>query len=593
MFEGMRRHASWIVLVIAGAFILSMAISGITSIFTKTESLGVIAGEKISFENYRTILENAFANHARQNPDSTIDDEQAKKLNNETWDQIVQEILLSKEIKARRIKVTQEDILTKIKEPAEDIKTMADFQTDDEFDINLYFTALEENPDFFNYIERRIKGSLPYEKLYNNVKAEIVLTEEDAKQQYIDANNKADADIIYFEANKMKVNATDSLMKIYYETNKEDFKKGPARKLKYVKLVLEASEEDKQTSKAKADSIFKVVSSGMDFAEAAKELSEGPSADKGGDLGYFTKERMVAEFSDAAFSMKNGEISQPVLTRFGWHVIKVYDRKTNKESGAEEVKASHILIKSEPSESTIANLEIVASDLFQVAKKNGLEKASETFSYEISETEEFYEDSKYIKGIGSEDALLKFAFSKKVGKISEPLKDRSGNYFVTEISFKIGDHYQDFEAQKKSIKLKTEKQLKSEKVKALAQDFIKIHKPSDFLTAAKKLDWEIIEATEITTDGTIKGLRKNDDLKNAILAGKVGENTELISDESGAYIAVIKNRELPDLEKFEIEKETLLKEAQEKEETKHLNDWWRELRNNAKIEDNRKNYYSL
>ena len=50
---------------------------------------------------------------------------------------------------------------------------------------------------------------------------------------------------------------------------------------------------------------------------------------------------------------------------------------------------------------------------------------------------------------------------------------------------------------------------------------------------------------------------------------------------------------LPDLEKFETEKETLLKEAQEKEETKHLNDWWRELRNNAKIEDNRKNYYSL
>jgi peptidyl-prolyl cis-trans isomerase C len=79
-------------------------------------------------------------------------------------------------------------------------------------------------------------------------------------------------------------------------------------------------------TQAKAQAAIDKLKTGGDFAELAKSLSVGPTAPKGGDLGYFTKQEMVPEFSNAAFSMEEGEISnEPVQTQFGWHVIKLTD----------------------------------------------------------------------------------------------------------------------------------------------------------------------------------------------------------------------------------------------------------------------------
>ncbi len=78
---------------------------------------------------------------------------------------------------------------------------------------------------------------------------------------------------------------------------------------------------------------------GEDFAKVAGELTEDPSGKaNGGDLGYFSKEQMVPEFSDTAFKLEKGQISEPVKTQFGWHVIKVEDKRVKPPPKFEEVK---------------------------------------------------------------------------------------------------------------------------------------------------------------------------------------------------------------------------------------------------------------
>jgi len=76
-----------------------------------------------------------------------------------------------------------------------------------------------------------------------------------------------------------------------------------------------------------AKTILKELSSGYDFQKLAMLKSNCPSGKKGGDLGWFGHSKMVREFELAAFALKKGEISQPVKTQFGWHIIKVYDTK--------------------------------------------------------------------------------------------------------------------------------------------------------------------------------------------------------------------------------------------------------------------------
>ncbi|HHT9111234.1 MAG TPA: peptidylprolyl isomerase [Candidatus Brocadiaceae bacterium] len=102
------------------------------------------------------------------------------------------------------------------------------------------------------------------------------------------------------------------------------------RKLKTDAELAQALEKIK---KAKAE-----VDAGKDFGEVAKQYSDCPSKERGGDLGFNTREQWVKPFADAAFALKVGQVSEPVKTEFGYHIIKVVDKKDAKEGSFDEVK---------------------------------------------------------------------------------------------------------------------------------------------------------------------------------------------------------------------------------------------------------------
>jgi peptidyl-prolyl cis-trans isomerase C len=137
-----------------------------------------------------------------------------------------------------------------------------------------------------------------------------------------------------------KESLTDEAMhKVYDEAVKQisDEKEVNARH-----ILFRAPAGDEKAGKEaedKAKAVIVRLKKGEDFAKVATELTEDPSGKaNGGDLGYFTKEQMVPEFSDAAFKLEKGQISEPVKSQFGWHVIKVEDKRTKQAPKFEEVK---------------------------------------------------------------------------------------------------------------------------------------------------------------------------------------------------------------------------------------------------------------
>ena len=132
-------------------------------------------------------------------------------------------------------------------------------------------------------------------------------------------------------------------MKAFYDENISEFEQPEQVKASHILLRVtpEAAQEKKDAAQEQLASIREqIVNEEMSFAEAAQEYSEDPSnAEQGGDLGFFSSERMVPSFSEVAFSMDPGAISEPVETRFGYHLIQVTDKKAEETVPFEEVQS--------------------------------------------------------------------------------------------------------------------------------------------------------------------------------------------------------------------------------------------------------------
>ena len=136
------------------------------------------------------------------------------------------------------------------------------------------------------------------------------------------------------------VSVSDEEIKSFYNENRDRLGEEPQVKASHILIGVEssASPETKAKAKEKAEAILKELKGGKDFAEAAKTSSTCPSKEQGGDLGFFGKGQMVPEFEQAAFALKPGELSGVVETQFGYHIIKVTDKKGGEPPKLEEIK---------------------------------------------------------------------------------------------------------------------------------------------------------------------------------------------------------------------------------------------------------------
>jgi peptidyl-prolyl cis-trans isomerase C len=149
---------------------------------------------------------------------------------------------------------------------------------------------------------------------------------EDFKKRLAFTRNRLLMDSLL--ATEGKAATTDEAMKKVYE---EASKQITGEQEVHARHILVETEDE---AKAVAEDLKK----GADFAELAKKKSKDPGASDGGDLGFFTKEQMVPEFSTVAFALEPGKISDPVKSQFGWHIIKVEEKRARKAPDFEQVK---------------------------------------------------------------------------------------------------------------------------------------------------------------------------------------------------------------------------------------------------------------
>jgi len=219
------------------------------------------------------------------------------QIRGQALESMIVEQLLAEQVKKAGIDITEKDVNDKL---SEIIASQPGGMT-----IESFKAMIAAQGQSFDVVRGQIKKTLGYEKLLGAVEV-----------------NDAEA-------------------KAFYDENKADFNMPEQVQASHIliKVAPTATTEEKTAAKAKIDGLLKQVKAGGDFAALAKENSDCPSKAKGGDLGFFDRSSMVKEFADAAFGMKVGQVSDVVETQFGYHIIKVTDRKEGGLTPFDKAKA--------------------------------------------------------------------------------------------------------------------------------------------------------------------------------------------------------------------------------------------------------------
>jgi len=147
-----------------------------------------------------------------------------------------------------------------------------------------------------------------------------------------------------------KTTVTDAELKKFFETNRDSIGRQPEQlDMAHIMFAYEPDSANVRAARARADSLQKALLAGASFEEVARRNSDDPSGQRGGDLGTFERGDMVPEFEEVAFRIAPGELSQPIRTRFGFHIIKVDERLAKTDSTEERVHARHVMIGLRPS----------------------------------------------------------------------------------------------------------------------------------------------------------------------------------------------------------------------------------------------------
>lgn len=198
--------------------------------------------------------------------------------------------------------------------------------------------SLEQNPEYRAIILRRIVQVMV---LSQNAKEQGFDMKADIKEQ-LDLMNNDFIATQYLEKEVVgKIEVSDKDAELYYRMHKEEL--GTPEMVRVRHILFSApktvSDDEKKKAKAKAEEVLKSIRDGASFEKLAAEMSDDTgSKSKGGDIGFFQKGRMVPEFEKAAFSLKNGELSDVIETAFGYHILKLEERKEAKVEPYEKVR---------------------------------------------------------------------------------------------------------------------------------------------------------------------------------------------------------------------------------------------------------------
>ena len=596
MLQTMRSSAKFVFWILAFAFIggfLLVESSGLLNrgAVTPTTAVATVNGTDILYTDWLRRAQQMTQQQQQQTGRSLTQDE-INQIENQAFDEMVTEILLSQEYRRRGINVSDAELRDYARfAPPQWIISDPSLQTEGRFDPAKYQRLLGSSQarqgGLLVALEQYYRSEVPKEKLAEQVTAGVFATDVDLWRAYQDANDSASVSFVAFRPTPTAAdsNVSDADLRKYYDAHKAEFERSGRATVSVVTIPRVVSAADSAAVRDKINALRAEITGGAKFEDVAKrESSDTLSGANGGDLGKGAKGRFVPEFEKALDGLKPGELSGPVLSPFGYHLIRLDSR------AGDTTQAHHILLRIEPSDSSQSKIDRLADQLSKIAAGSDqpakFDEAAKTlgltpFKVTVTEGQPAVHDGKYVPSVSA------WAFGgPKVGEISDLFDSEDGYYLARLESVSPGGNT--FEAVKDEVRGRVAVDRAVERVVPQANDLANAARTSTLEAAAAARKLEVQKTGMVNRGGAASSLGSIGEALGAAFALPVNTVSVPIRQTDGVYVLRVDARKPADKVAFEAQKKAIRAQRLQQLKQQRLQAYYADLRKSAKIEDYRK-----
>ncbi len=597
MLQSMRGAAKyvWWFLIVAfiGSFLLyeTSGLAGRAPVDQNT-SIATVNGENIllmTWQNAVTNLEQQ--EQARLGRGLTLDERRA--LEDQVYDQMVTDIILRQEYDRRGISVTDDEVRQAAQlSPPPMAYESPDLQTDGQFDISKYHRLLTSpmarQSGILAGLESYYRTEIPRQKLFDQIASDVFVSDERAWQVYRDRHDSAQVSFVVLRTDRLTdttVTVSDAEIRQYYEQNKKQYQRPGRAVVSLLTIPRTVTAADSAATLARVSALRASIVGGEKFEDvAARESMDQATAAQGGSLGAGTRGRFVPAFDDAAYKLSVGELSEPVLTQFGYHLIKLESRK------GDTLDLRHILIGIGQSDSSATVTDRRADSISSIAGsvEDGklFDEAASKFGITPTSAVAFEREPLIFAG-RTVPSVSAWAFGGvRVGETSE-LFDSPEAYYLARLDSLQQGGQQSLDEVKEDISRRLKRGKLIDKLVPLAQSLADAARSSSLESAAAAQGLPVEQTQKFARIDLVSGLGQFTEAIGASFTSPIAQISAPVRTNDGVAVLRVNSRVEANKASFaetkDIQRGTLAQQLRQQ----RVQEFMVALRERAKIDDKR------
>lgn len=603
MLQQLRSRAGWIWALVFFFFVVGFLLADTSGLLglgpapiTNSTAVAKVNGREINWLSWQNL-----ANQLQQNEERSggrgLNLDERQRIEDQAFEQLVSNILLEQEYERRGIRVSDAEIRQAAEQsPPPEMMQNPELQTDGRFDPAKYRrllgSAAARQQGLLLSLESYYRTEIPRAKLFDQLAGDVFVSDAKLWANYRDQHDSVQVSYVSFDANTVNdtaVSIPDADLRAYYDRNKASLERPGRAVLSILTIPRVVVASDSAATLARVQALRAEITGGATFEDVARrESADTVSGARGGDLGVATPSTYVGAFADAAKALRVGELSQPVLTQFGYHLIRKDSQK------GDSLGLHHILVRIQQSDSNAVGTDRRADSLSSIAASTTdqparLDSAAKVLGLQVERVIAFEGEPAMSQTGRPLPSVSAWAFTgSKVGEISD-LYDSDDLYALARLDSLVDGGVPKFEEAKADIRRILIGRKKAESLVSRANAVVADAKgPGGLEAAAASKDVPVAKSEMFTRPQFVPGLGRLNEAVGAAFTLPVGAVSTPIVTDQGVFVIRVDRRVPADSATWEGQKETQRREAIGAIQQLRVRTFLSEIRKNAKVDDRRK-----